>query len=778
MNDQMIKHSLGIMLLVLLMGSILLLKQGNIITGKPHETFTKGGDGFKNQATYIYHIKYGKDFLHYEGMNYPYGEHVAFTDNMPIITNILQILKPIFPSITNNIIPIMDNIMLFNFIIGAIFLLLLFRKYKIPDWYGIIASTGIMLLSPQWIRIGGHYALSYAMFMPIFLYILLLYEEKNKTIYWIGLFIVLIFFGQIHIYYIGMLVFTLTIYSILRYFYSERSKNSNYRSLILFGVAIIAFLIVKLWTTLGMSINDRPSHPFGFLVYRSYPESIFLSTKNPILALLNDNIIKFRTVPSEGVAFVGLASTIVFLILVYRWIMSKTDKGFGYDINQHILFTRTILSTVGLVLLFAMGIPFIIPGFEWMTDHLGPISQLRSIGRFSWVFYYTFTFMSFVLIYKYYESNSSKTRIFLMIFSLILLFVDGLKIMDDKDYQLISTEELKNDFSLSDDYWFKNIKTDNYQAILPIPYFHIGSEYFALNTSGWQIYNSTLASLISGIPNLGVELSRTSLSQTLKSIQLCYGGDYKLPKIIDEFPNQKPLLIVYDKTAQRENPTNKFDFLLDKSDTLFENKNIILLHLELDAWSKTIESHKNKTLLEYNTKEIYSHGDMSSTDSIFSFYYNNFDTKTSEKKYYSKSGLEEKQGNLIVLNNTIPNQATGKYEISFWAFQGLEQMNYLRCEIIEYRPDDNKILNTTNYSVVDTENIWDNEWRLAKKTFDIKSSQSKLKIRFYNPKNNTFWIDELLVKPINTDVYMKSNDIIWKNNLNYTIQDNVDRNNN
>ena len=45
-----------------------------------HSFLSEGGDGSKNYFTYLYHILYEKGW-HFTGMNYPWGEHISFTDN-------------------------------------------------------------------------------------------------------------------------------------------------------------------------------------------------------------------------------------------------------------------------------------------------------------------------------------------------------------------------------------------------------------------------------------------------------------------------------------------------------------------------------------------------------------------------------------------------------------------------------------------------------------------------------------------------------------------------
>ena len=57
----------------------------------PNSHFLKSsGDGFKNYFTPWYHITYDEGYTWFEGMNYPWGEHIVFTDAQPAIVNTLK----------------------------------------------------------------------------------------------------------------------------------------------------------------------------------------------------------------------------------------------------------------------------------------------------------------------------------------------------------------------------------------------------------------------------------------------------------------------------------------------------------------------------------------------------------------------------------------------------------------------------------------------------------------------------------------------------------------
>ena len=83
----------------------------------PHANETLLGtspDCFKNYSTSIYHIRHDSLFAEYRGMNYPMGEHVLFTDNQPLLTELLKFYHERIRSIEGREIGILNIILLLS----------------------------------------------------------------------------------------------------------------------------------------------------------------------------------------------------------------------------------------------------------------------------------------------------------------------------------------------------------------------------------------------------------------------------------------------------------------------------------------------------------------------------------------------------------------------------------------------------------------------------------------------------------------------------------------
>lgn len=142
--------------------------------------FGESPDGFKNYLTAAYHIERDLQATHYEGMNYPFGEHVLFTDNQPILSTFFQFIHQHVMDLTGQSVGIYNTIQLLSWIAGAGVLFLFLFRLKLPAWYAVPASLGILFLSPQYNRFDGHFGLSHTWIFPLLLLLLLRYEERGS----------------------------------------------------------------------------------------------------------------------------------------------------------------------------------------------------------------------------------------------------------------------------------------------------------------------------------------------------------------------------------------------------------------------------------------------------------------------------------------------------------------------------------------------------------------------------------------------------------------------
>ena len=125
-----------------------------------HCLLSDGGDGAKNYYNYLYHVLNGKGWMT-QGMNYPWGEHAAFTDNQPLLAVPLSYLRETLHLNLNDALAWMNLLIPIGFILSAYFLFRLFGVLKINPFLAAVGALFLVSLAPNTYRMFGHFGLSY-----------------------------------------------------------------------------------------------------------------------------------------------------------------------------------------------------------------------------------------------------------------------------------------------------------------------------------------------------------------------------------------------------------------------------------------------------------------------------------------------------------------------------------------------------------------------------------------------------------------------------------------
>ena len=178
MLTRLVNTRLKINLLLLLCGSsIYLFYFQEVILHLNAVLSSIAGDSLKNYYTFLYHIKNDSELLHFSGLNYPYGEHVVYTDCVPLFTLILKAL----PFTHNHLIGILHGSIFLSFVCTPLILNAIFNRLGVDRFSSFFISLAIGLLSPQYFKVlGGHYALSYTFIIPLCILLLINFYQKKK----------------------------------------------------------------------------------------------------------------------------------------------------------------------------------------------------------------------------------------------------------------------------------------------------------------------------------------------------------------------------------------------------------------------------------------------------------------------------------------------------------------------------------------------------------------------------------------------------------------------
>jgi hypothetical protein len=226
--------------------------------------------------------------------------------------------------------------------------------------------------------------------------------------------------------------------------------------------------------------------------------------------------------------------------------------------------------------------------------------------------------------------------------------------------------------------WVSLVDRNQYQAILPLPFFHVGSENVWLESKCESLRQSLIVTLKSGLPSMGVTLSRTSISQSYKSLEIC-SNPVSPYRIISDFPNQKPLLLVVDNCNDLNEAENN---LVSNSALVWKGPKFTFYSLTI-AQLDSIGIRGQKT---FDKEMLAIHN--GSIDSAKVLFYNGFENSIQEGAFAGKGSYSGEIGewNHLVdvnLKNGLPGDTC---EILFWA-KGYEKDLFARS-IFEFAQKD------------------------------------------------------------------------------------------
>ncbi len=713
--------------------------------------YSTSGDAVKSYFNFSYYLKYDSGIKH-DGINYPYGDHLQYINSHPLYLQVIKFIdKNIYP-VANYGVAILNLSMILSLLLAVPFLFLILRHYTLPRWYAGILSIILLLLSPQFDRIQGHFEMTYAFFLPMFWYFLIQWKKGERRLLWASLLVIEgLIGGFTSAYYAAF--FSIFLLGVLAVDSWDSRKNlAGYwkEGLQLLILAILPLLIVKGLVSLTDWVTDRPNNPYGFYVYHANFFSVFLPFTSELKSLLGQHInMNFQW---EGRAYVGLPASIlavsIFITGFYNLLSKKkiSWRVFKPERKIHSYFFASIL-----ILLFAMCIPFKY-GFGFILDIIPPIGQFRGLGRFTWIFYYIFTVYTAFFFYRLYRVLKQKGMPLLGI--IILVFVIGYWAIDAGTNIRRSTSKLlnKNDKleSFDDEYLgrFKQagVDSDEFQAIFFLPYANTCGDKLLFEKGLNAFKDAMKCSYHTGLPLVQSFSPRLSFTYALSSIQMLAHPAIHKTRLDDM--NEKPLLLVCTKEKMNTHEA----WLQSQAEVFWEDKYITLSRLPLQVFH---DSH-NQWIEEASTQigNLMGKGKVS-TDSVSqsSVLYVDFEENNTDIAFTGNGTKYQKKGSIELLNKTINDSwNAGTYELSFWLYVDSRKFDMPKADlkVTNEKGEEamEKRLNTR-----ETHDVY-NHWVRVSETFELKPGY-KLQLHI---KGEYISVDDILVRPKNSSIYIKTKD--------------------
>ncbi len=719
------------------------------------------GDGYKAYMVIVNHAKYDSTYSHFEGMNYPYGEHAVPGVTQPLFSISINFLRQNLIDLSDYTIGIINISMMLGLLLCAVFCFLIFKRLGLPTIYSGLIAIGLAFLNPQMERIGSHYGLSHPEVVPMILYFLMRFEETRKIKWSVAVGLTLWAYSLIHFYYFGIFAFALGIYFSWT---TLRDKNFGVKVILNnlkhFAVQVLVAMVFFLyWIYWNDPIDDRCAEPWGFLYFHTELKGVFASPAQPYFAS-----VPYQKWDIENTAYMGAVAIMIGTVLVLVFLKNLFLKAPLKTESKHDFFLNNLWFTSIVILLISFGLPFTIPGWEYMIEYVQPFEQFRSVGRFAWVAFYGFNITAFYWLY----TQGFKNKWWLAI-PIALLYFEAWNHTNHYDLWLDKVDEFEEGATFND---IEGIDYSEFQASVPIPYYNIGSGNFWIDVTGFVGQKSQTLAMQTGLPMTSAMLTRSSLSQAFKQLELV-AEPYRLPKILDDLPDDRPFLLVWDVTRAREF-SPQYDHMNEGLEMIYENYPLRFYRLPLETFEQRIAQRRADLLAIFDQDtliQVYPDNSdidtsiiFQSPDSINYFLYKDWDGVQADKSYRGTGGYQGAFKDMAsIIDEEVPQ---GKYTLSFWMH--LHEDLYPRTVMLleEYDPESGSVLKQHIRPVHHHVAVIGEEgWGLVEMELEITQPGSRFRINTqhekYRFKGRPIYIDELLIRPEgDTILFQKKNSLV------------------
>jgi len=517
---------------------------------------------------------------------------------------------------------------------------------------------------------------------------------------------------------------------------------------------IVPVIIIQWLAHISSNALDRGQYPYGFLYYRAYAESVFLPADRHYGAFLH-KIIHYNYINWEGFAYIGAVATIGCAIffgrVIPRLVKGRFRTGWMYDNN---LFLTYLFWGTFLILLYSFGVPFIF-GLEGIVDYIGPIRQIRGLGRFAWVFYYGMNILAVYSIWNYSRTRKKKImQLLLLSFTFLILLTEAhlnmkfiYPFLNKKNPEFI---DFKN--TLPSDDWVKQIESSKYQSILTLPYFHIGSENIWLEAAcgiDAEVFN---VSLKTGLPTHAVLMGRTSLSQTYKALELIW-EPYRVPAILNDLHSSKPILVL-SATCDQLGPGEKL-ILQHTRHITSPAQWYNLGEISPDTLRMLAGEHARALYASKDHSAVFDGKKFTMPDSTANYLYLNYSGMSADSGYLNPGTkvMTWKTHTRFFSEKMPENIAPGDVTISFWV-KNIKDDNMPRMELEVLNLDANQKVTRYDRSILSR---WlkqlDGSWGLIEFNIPVAAGESVALSMFPGKIKKDITIDDLLIRKAGTDIY-------------------------
>ena len=519
----------GIFLLCLIIEALIF---GPYLWSPNEYVFSYGGDALVIYYDMVYHICHGHGYI-FDGMNYPYGESLFMTDANASFTILLSYLNRWIP-LCHMVPGLLHGFILYLLPLTAIFSFLTLRELRVSYQSSLIFSILITFLSPQLLRILGHFGLAFPFIIPMVIYWFVTRIDSAKPKYTDVIYFVTLIFFTLNNPYLGIAASgLLSLAGIIRMF--NNKMNGLYILMMGFIPALLSYLIIDFTDP----FDDRIQMQWGFFYYFTSLQGIFF----PNGSLLYNILDVFTEPPSvrfEGRINLGLVTTLTLISITLLFIAGRTlNKAISVPLLPYEL---KVLFIAGLFM-FLYAANYSLYGFAkpFLEEHMGPLLMFKASGRMAWPFYYVATLLAVYCCDMLWKGKRNAGKV-LYILAIIIWIYEAYD-MNNRRFEDIHHGNPFINQELMAEVDELEIDTSQYQSLYMLPVTQSWNDKFLFPVHWQTQYSGMLLSAISGIPHINAMVSRAPVTSSVTSIQLA-SDPYIQRERIKDLDLSKPILLV------------------------------------------------------------------------------------------------------------------------------------------------------------------------------------------------------------------------------------------
>lgn len=561
----------GLLLLALLLQTLLIFRAfGPLLTEPGQHLLVTGYDGLKNYFTFQAYLQQptAAGFSWFKMMNYPFGEYIFYTDNTPLLAVLVRFWSHHVHDITPYGLDIYHALLLLGLLVSTALLVSILRRL-LRHWLLVVAFA-VMLpwLNPQLCRLLlGHFNLAYSFVVLLAIWGLLRLYDRAQAHQPIGRLVVGLVVGFtlisfIHLYYLPLLGL-LTAAFFAAWLLPKRRWKQEPR-LVVAGAALSGLplvISVAVVRSIDAYYKLRLSDPTGF----NFPawKLQVSALVQPYSYLTTHFVIEPITpVSQESQAYLGAFALFGLVAGLVAWLAARPATrrwwaAWSLTPERRFLGLLGVAALVGL--LGSVGTVYDVGDFH-ITNYLSPFfylhkltdnaSHFRTVARFCWPFFWFVNLLVVVGLDHWLHTGRTPWRWVVAAILVLLAYIDTRETL--KYYRRSLQENVLTNQAFQPEVapLLAGLHPEQYQAILPVPYFHVGCENIDLTVDDDDLHSrhSYQLALHTTLPLMASKLSRTPPAHA-RLLRTLFDPAGPAPELRQQLrSNGKPVLVLFDQS--------------------------------------------------------------------------------------------------------------------------------------------------------------------------------------------------------------------------------------